>query len=74
MDDLKVPSFFIDLFKKIFGERANLVMCIFMFMLTAPGGELMRQIGIALDSAEGKRLMSETVQVLKEKIERVPNA
>lgn len=67
MDELKSPDFFISLFTKIFGQRANLAMSIFMFSQSAPGKKLAEDIKTALATPEGKGLLAEISKMLEEK-------
>ena len=68
MDELAIPDFFISLFKKIFGERANLVMCLFMFTQTDAGKGLLNEFSSALDTPEGQKLLEEMNALIKKKI------
>ena len=55
MMEKSIPTFFIDLFSKIFGEKANLVMSIFMFSQSASGKKLISDIGEAFRDSRGER-------------------
>lgn len=70
MEEKGIPNFFITLFTKIFGEKANLVMSIFMFSQSPPGKKLMIDIKEAFDTPEGKELLKELIAMCKEE----PNA
>jgi hypothetical protein len=67
MMEKSIPTFFIDLFSKIFGEKANLVMSIFMFSQSASGKKLISDIGEAFKTPEGKELLKEVADLMKEK-------
>jgi len=67
MAELKFPDFFITLFTKIFGQKANLAISIFMFSQSLPGKKLTEDIKIAFTSPEGKRLLLEIKNALEEK-------
>ena len=65
MNEKKIPNFFIDLFTKIFGEKANLMMSLIMFSQSEPGKRLMEDIGGALETPEGRELLRELSNLLK---------
>jgi len=64
MDELKFPDLFISLFTKIFGEKANLAMSIFMFSQSAPGRKLAADMKTAFATPEGKGLLAQIGKML----------
>jgi hypothetical protein len=64
MTELAIPDFFISVFKKIFGEKANLMMCLLMFTKTEGGKKLMDQFSSSLDTPEGQKLLEEIQGVI----------
>jgi hypothetical protein len=68
MSELVIPDFFISIFKKLFGERANLVMCLFMFTQTDAGKGLLNEFSSALNTDEGKKLLEEIQAVISKKL------
>jgi hypothetical protein len=68
MNELAIPDFFIGIFKKIFGEKANLMMCLLMFTQTDGGKKLIDQLSLSLDTPEGKKLLEEIQAVISKKL------
>jgi len=65
MNEKKIPIFFIDLFTKIFGEKANLMMSLIMFARSESGKRLMEDIRESFEQPEGKELLRELSNLLK---------
>jgi RNase P protein component len=60
------PSFFIQLFTKLFGEKANLFMSIFMFSQSETGKDLIFVIKKSFETPEGKELKRELMELMKD--------
>ena len=65
--ELEVPNFFIEMFEKFFGKKANALMSAVMFCLSSDGAELIEAIIKAFSSPKGKLFLQQVQKMKDEK-------
>ena len=68
MDELTMPFFFREIFKKIFGETAGFVMDLYMLSETPEGKEAVAKVSAVFDTPKGQVVLAGVRDLINKKI------